>query len=143
MAAVETLGPDQALVLRAPFDPVPLCRVLGKRGFAHWTERLAEDDFSAWFYRDTIQAAAPAPGRAAAGPRTIAIDVRALEPPQPMMLVLEALDQLAAGDTLVVIHERRPVFLYPQLDERGFRHETEDAAPGLVRIVIRRAAGEA
>ena len=46
MAAVNDLDADAALVLRAPFEPVPLYDVLGKRGLAHWTERRAPDDFT-------------------------------------------------------------------------------------------------
>jgi uncharacterized protein (DUF2249 family) len=64
------------------------------------------------------------------------LDVRGLEPPQPMVLVLERLTTLAPGETLEVLHDRRPLFLYPQLDDRGFVHETEVLAPGLVRIRI-------
>jgi uncharacterized protein (DUF2249 family) len=55
-----------------------------------------------------------------------------------MVRVLERLDGLEAGGTLTVLHERRPLFLYPQLDARGFRHETDEPEPGLVRIVIGR-----
>jgi hypothetical protein len=51
MATVERLGPDQVLVLRAPFEPIPLCAVLGMRGFGHWTESRAPDDWSVWFWR--------------------------------------------------------------------------------------------
>jgi hypothetical protein len=32
------------------------------------------------------------------------------------------------------------MFLYPQLDERGFTHTTDEPEPGLVRIVIGRPA---
>jgi len=39
-----------------------------------------------------------------------------------------------------VIHDRRPLFLYPQLGAQGFAHETEEPAPGLVRILIRRGS---
>jgi uncharacterized protein (DUF2249 family) len=124
MAAVKTLAPDHVLVLRAPFEPVPLYDVLGKRGFGHWTERHAPDDWWVWFYRE--------PGR-----RTV-LDVRALEPPQPMVRVLEEAERLGPGDELEVRHERRPVFLYPQLDERGFAHETDEPEPGVVRIRVRR-----
>ena len=51
MAAVQALGADQVLVLRAPFEPVPLYGVLDRRGFAHWTESRAPDDWSVWFWR--------------------------------------------------------------------------------------------
>jgi uncharacterized protein (DUF2249 family) len=57
-----------------------------------------------------------------------------------MVQVLERLEALGPGGVLTVLHERRPVFLYPQLDARGFRHETDEPEPGLVRIVIRRGA---
>jgi uncharacterized protein (DUF2249 family) len=72
-----------------------------------------------------------------AGSRTVAIDVRGLEPPQPMVRVLETLDQLGSDDVLEVHHDRRPIFLYPQLEARGFTHETDEPQPGLVRIRIR------
>jgi uncharacterized protein (DUF2249 family) len=138
MTVVGGLAADQALVLRAPFEPTPLYRVLGARGFAHWSERHADDDWSVWFYRGEPSASAAAPRAAAAADGTL--DVRGLEPPQPMMAVLERLESLAAGETLTVVHDRRPTFLYPQLDERGFAHHTDEPEPGLVRIVIERAA---
>ena len=72
-------------------------------------------------------------------PAATVIDVRGLEPPQPMVRVLDALDELGPASRLVVLHDRRPVFLYPQLDDRGFVHETDEPEPGVVRIVIRRA----
>ncbi len=144
MAAVKGLGPDEVLVLRAPFEPIPLYDVLGKRGFAHWTECHAPDDWSVWFYRRAAGAVGPDGWQgASAGPperRARLVDVRGLEPPQPMVRVLEELDRLKPGEQIEVLHERRPMFLYPQLDERGFTHETEEPRPGLVRIIIRRGA---
>ena len=137
VAAARALGAADALVVRAPFEPVPLYDVLGRRGLAHWTEQLAADDWRVWFHRG---AAPPAPvTRISAPADAAALDVRGLEPPLPMVRVLERLDALAPGDILTVLHERRPLFLYPQLDARGFRHETDEPEPGLVRIVIRRA----
>ena len=136
-AAAKALGAADALVVRAPFEPVPLYDVLGRRGLAHWTEQLAADDWRVWFHRGAVQPASVSPTAAPADAG--ALDVRGLEPPLPMVRVLERLDALAPGDTLTVLHERRPIFLYPQLDARGFRHETDEPEPGLVRIVIRRA----
>jgi len=136
MATVKALGPEQVLVLRAPFEPVPLMAVLGKRGFAHWIQAAAPDDCTVWFYREP---GAPAAAPAAPPPAAEAsvLDVRGLEPPEPMVRILERLDALGAGQRLVVLHERRPMLLYPQLDERGFSHETDEPEPGVVRISIR------
>jgi uncharacterized protein (DUF2249 family) len=143
MATVKALTPEQALVLRAPFEPVPLLAALGKRGFASWSEQSAPDDWTVWFYREPsapAEAVAGARAAASADGDMAALDVRGLEPPEPMVQILERLDTLAAGQHLVVLHERRPMLLYPQLDERGFLHDTEEVEPGLVRIVIRRPA---
>jgi uncharacterized protein (DUF2249 family) len=139
MATVKGLEPSQVFVLRAPFEPAPLYDVLGKRGFAHWTERRADDDWSVWFYRDAVTAtAARMNGQAADAPSTRRLDVRGLEPPEPMVKILEALERLAPGELLEVLHERRPMLLYPQLDDRGFIHETDEVQPGITRIRIRR-----
>jgi len=143
MATVKALAPDQALVLRAPFEPVPLLAALGKRGFAHWAEQSAPDDWTVWFYRKPSAPAEAVPGTRAAASADgdmAVLDVRGLEPPEPMVQILERLDTLRPGQRLVVLHERRPMLLYPQLDERGFLHDTEEVEPGLVRIVIRRSA---
>jgi uncharacterized protein (DUF2249 family) len=136
MAAVKALAPVEVLVIRAPFEPVPLYDVLGRRGLAHWTEQRAPDDWCVWFHRDDRAPAPAAPPPAP--PAGATLDVRGLEPPLPMVRVLERLDALEPGGVLTVLHERRPLFLYPQLEERGFRHETDEPEPGLVRIVIRR-----
>ncbi len=140
MAAVKALGPDQVLVLRAPFEPVPLYNALGKRGFAHWTERPAPDDWSVWFYREAESSAEGTSTPASDAGRRIVLDVRGLEPPQPMVRVLEEMDRLGPSAELEVHHDRRPMFLYPQLEERGFTHETDEPEPGLVRILIRKGA---
>jgi len=136
MSAVKGLEPEQALVLRAPFEPVPLYAALGRRGFAHWAERRADDDWSVWFYREPQVRPHPS---APTSTGQVALDLRGLEPPEPMLRVLERLDTLTPGQSLTVLHDRRPVLLYPQLDARGFHHDTVDLEPGLVRIVIRRA----
>ncbi|HSE94097.1 MAG TPA: DUF2249 domain-containing protein [Methylomirabilota bacterium] len=140
VAAAKALGDRETLVLRAPFEPIPLYDVLGRRGLAHWTERHGAGDWSVWFYRGP---GASGPGATAAGgaagrERRVVLDVRGLEPPQPMVRVLERLDAMSAGDELLVVHDRKPLFLYPQLDDRGFTHDTREMAPGRVEILIRR-----
>jgi uncharacterized protein (DUF2249 family) len=145
MATVTGIGPQDVLVLRAPFEPVPLYRALGRKGFVHRTERRGEDDWWVWFTRQPGLGGESETPAAAAGvdPMTMSLDVRGLEPPLPMVRILECLERLGPGQRLEVVHDRRPVFLYPQLDERGFLHETREPEPGVVRIVIRPKAGGA
>jgi uncharacterized protein (DUF2249 family) len=147
MKAVDALGPDGVLVLRAPFEPLPLYHVLARRGFVHWTESGEPGDWRVWFYREdaTTDPAAEPPSHTEVGSAetvpsdrdvTVRLDVRGLEPPLPMVRVLEAVESLLPGQRLEVLHNRRPIFLYPQLEERGYRHATDEPEPGLVRIAI-------
>ncbi|RKD21704.1 hypothetical protein BEP19_13815 [Ammoniphilus oxalaticus] len=52
------------------------------------------------------------------------LDNRGLQPPEPMMRTLKALDELQVGQRLSIINDRRPMFLYEELEERGFSHQT-------------------
>jgi len=48
------------------------------------------------------------------------LDNRDLDPPEPMVRILAAADQLGPGETLSALLRREPVFLFPQLEKRGF-----------------------
>jgi len=47
------------------------------------------------------------------------MDLRELEPPEPMVRVLTVLEEMKSGDTLVALLPRKPVYLLPQFDEAG------------------------
>ncbi|ALC90160.1 hypothetical protein AM500_10465 [Bacillus sp. FJAT-18017] len=64
------------------------------------------------------------------------LDNRGLEPPQPMMRTLAALETLDNNQTLTIINERRPMFLYEQLQELGFKQRTEEQEDGSFKIEI-------
>lgn len=64
------------------------------------------------------------------------LDNRGLEPPQPMMRTLAALEKLEEGESLKIINDRRPMFLYEQLDELGYKHTTEQNEDGSYTIEI-------
>lgn len=152
MAARREVPPGGALRVRAIFEPVPLYAVMAKQGLEHHTEELGPEDWRVWFFSGAI-ATEPPPGdaqhasaRAAADVEAeddvVVLDVRGLEPPEPMVRTLEALETLPAGGTLVQLNVRVPRFLLPLLDERGFTYEIREQEPDLVRVFIRRA-GEA
>ena len=157
MAATEALGDDEVLHLRATFEPVPLFRVMERRGFAHVARHNGPEDWSIWFHRPDdapVQGATagisepPPPIGAAASAvtsaeqvaeREVVLDVRGLEPPQPMVRTLEALEALPAGATLIQRNDRVPQFLLPILAERGFAYEVDTSSPDAVVVRIRRA----
>jgi tRNA 2-thiouridine synthesizing protein A len=69
------------------------------------------------------------------------LDNRGLEPPQPMIRTLAVLEDLDRGQTLVIINDRRPMFLFEQLDERGYLYLTEQQEDGSYKVTISRKAG--
>jgi uncharacterized protein (DUF2249 family) len=147
MAARREVPEGGALSVRAIFEPVPLYAVMAKQGMTHWTERLADDDWRVWFYpaQPAAQAQPAAPAQAVSPAAStdaegdvVVLDVRGLEPPEPMARTLAALDRLPPGATLVQINVRVPQFLLPMLEERGFTHDVREQEPGLVRVFIRR-----
>ena len=100
MATVDGLRDHDVLHLRAIFEPVPLFKALGKRGFMHESLSHAPDDWSVWFWRIGAESEAAStqgtePAQAAVTPKrvgnTIELDVRGLNPPEPMMRTLAAL----------------------------------------------------
>jgi hypothetical protein len=143
MRAAARVEPGKAMILDAPFDPAPLRRVLGNKGFAAHPVELAADHWRVYFRREaSVPAQAPAPS----GPRQwreqggLHIDVRGLEPPQPMVSILRLLETSPSDTVVTVHHEREPLMLYPELAERGWTHAIVPGDPGEVRLVLRRAA---
>lgn len=128
MQAQAAVPAGGVLRVRAIFEPVPLYHVLGKQGFTHWTERLADDDWRVWFLR----------GGETATEETIVLDVRGLEPPEPMVKTLEALEQLPPGKALLQINVRVPQMLLPILADRGFEYVLVNETANEVRGLIRR-----
>lgn len=148
LRAIGRLQPGQALRLLVTFEPLPLYAVLGRKGFGHEARQLGPGDWEVLF----SPGAAPEPESPAPASNTpritapdnwsipsVRLDNRGLEPPQPMVRILEALERLEPGAVLEAINEREPVFLYPELEQRGAQIRTARGPDGSVRLLIRRA----
>ena len=66
------------------------------------------------------------------------IDVRGLGPPEPMIAILALVEAPDTGDVITVHHDREPIFLYPELAERGWDHEIVPGDAGEVRLRLTR-----
>ena len=64
------------------------------------------------------------------------IDGRALEPPEPLVLTLDALDTLGAQETLLVLLDREPLPLYQTLRASGHTWQTRRGTDGSVEVLI-------
>lgn len=122
LKTVSALEPDVALHLVVSFEPVPLYAVLAGMGRLAHTERHG-DDYQVWFYTSASatpeQAAPVGDGHEPLQP-PVELDVRELEPPQPMIAILQKLVDLGPGAQLRVRHHREPVMLYDKLALRGY-----------------------
>ena len=124
MAALERLEPGQGLRLYATFKPVPLFAVMADKGFAHSAQALDAGEWEVLFAPVATEQTAP-PSNAPVfddwPEPAIRLDNRDLDPPEPMVRILAAAEKLGPGETLSALLRREPVFLFPQLEKRGYR----------------------
>jgi uncharacterized protein (DUF2249 family) len=67
------------------------------------------------------------------------IDVRGMEPPEPLERVLTTIDDFAAGDTLKVVIDCHPVPLFRTLERNGFAYRVEPGKVSQYEITIWRS----
>ncbi len=150
MATVAALGPDVGLRLIANFKPTPLLLVLESKGFTHEAKELGGGDWEVLFRRSKAAAQVPAGVTASsdssAWPEPIQhLDNRDLDPPEPMVRILAAIESMKEGEVLSTLLCREPTFLLPELAKRGHRWRGAFEADGttyklLIRIGARQEA---
>lgn len=144
MQTVSALGPDDNFRLIAPFEPTPLYAMLSTRGWTPRANMIASGDWEILFSRTREPVAVPPASKQAidrtvlAASDIIEVDARGLEPPGPLVKILEAVESLPPGAQIRAYTERRPLHLYPRLEERGFLGETSENADGTYVTHIRR-----
>lgn len=67
---------------------------------------------------------------------TIVLDNRGLEPPQPMMRTLAALERCKPGEVVLIHNDRVPVFLIEELNQLGCLYTVEDQTDGTAKVRI-------
>lgn len=66
------------------------------------------------------------------------VDVRGLEPPDPMVRILTAVESLVTGERLIALTDRKPIHLYPELESRGIDFNSEETPDGTWRTTLSR-----
>lgn len=137
MRAVSQIVPGQKLLLLVPFEPVPLYRVMASHGFSHKEEQTLSGDWEILFEREEVvppvKDGGPLPDTCQtfrAKARLVEIDARGLEPPEPMIRILEAIETLPDQMALIAHTDRRPAFLLEELPNRGFVGEAKQTPDG-------------
>ena len=147
MQTVTALEPGQGLRLLATFEPVPLFKLLGGQGFSQESRQTGPGDWEILFTRVDRGAGKTAPATTirpavadeAWNAPTAQLDNRGLMPPEPMVHILEKLEQMGPGEVLEAFNDREPLFLYPELQKRGHAFKTEQLS-GYYRLLIRHGA---
>lgn len=146
-----------ALCLRVPFEPVPLYGVMAGHGLTHETRRDRDGHFEVWFWdagdlpeRADDSSCGCGCGGAKERPAeahhqatiptyadgTPVLDVRGLEPPEPMRRTLAALEELGPGDSLIQLIDRVPRLLLPIFEGQNISWELLESDPSGVRARI-------
>jgi uncharacterized protein (DUF2249 family) len=68
--------------------------------------------------------------------RDLTLDVRGMEPPEPLERVLETIGDFVPGDRLKLIIDCEPLPLYRILDRNGYGHRTEPGTVSQREIMI-------
>ncbi|MFB5265530.1 DUF2249 domain-containing protein [Paenibacillus enshidis] len=154
MDAVKKLDKDDMFILHATIKPAPLITLLKMKGFVSKTERKAENHWVVTLVRkenrqwlneadhsmamniDTEKAPRQESWDTETIPHIIELDNRGLEPPQPMVRTLSALERSRPGDEIWIHNDRVPVFLMEELTNLGYSYTVEEQADGTAKVKI-------
>lgn len=147
LAKVKDLKQGEVLKITNTFVPTPLIFMLKKKGFKTFTNTTNDQLVESWFFRETEEVIGETPASEYSNEdweqlmerfagKLLEIDVRELEMPQPMMRILESLENLPADKALYVLHKRIPVFLLPELAQRGFDYRSRQLSDNEVHLLI-------
>jgi len=144
---VKALAPDQVLKIVNSFEPTPLIKLLEKQGFKSVVDPIESDLTETYFFKGNNKDVGQLESSFEESTdwdaklkqfedRTLRIDVRHLEMPQPMMTILENLDTMPAEQALFVHHKRVPVFLLTELKDRKFDFRIRNISESEVHMLI-------
>ena len=135
----------EILLLVNSFVPFPLIKILERKGYTITVRQIADDIVHTYLQKNELNipdSAHDIPGyqpfdelvKLYEG-KMVVTDVRHLPMPQPMLHILEQLEQLPAGKALYVHHKKIPMFLLPELKQNGYKYAIKEDA-GVILMLI-------
>lgn len=150
METVSALGEGEGLRLLATFKPIPLFSVLGSKGFSYEAREIGGGDWEVLFTpaggAQPEETPAPLPAsKDGEWPQPARhMDNRELDPPEPMVRILAAVEEMKPGEVLSALLCREPIFLLPELAKRGHGWQGAFEPDGTTyKLLVRIGAGEA
>ena len=150
MKTIDELPGNFTLLLINSFEPVPLIKFLGKKGFLHFT-KIQNDGTVYTYLKKGLENTSLKTGITSINSnedfssltkrfcgKLKTIDVRKMEMPMPMTTILGELENLPNDLALFVHHKKIPQFLFPELQERNFKWSIEEKSENEVDLIIYR-----
>ncbi len=148
MKEIKTLEEGEVLRVINTFEPLPLINVLKNKGYRSWTER--QDNLVLTYFQKTedsitkdlehaqnLSNSTFEETMARFAGKLIDVDVRGLEMPEPMMTILEKIEDIPEGHALYVHHERIPQYLKPELQNRGIELMIYEEGDGVKLLIYK------
>jgi len=151
MQAVKSLNEDETLQIINVFEPIPLINILKEKGYKTWTDTINENEYHTFFTKESaashkeIVASMPIDEGsfdeklASFGGNIKEIEVRHLEMPEPMVTILDEIENLPNNYVLLVNHKKVPQFLLPELKTRNYLWMTKEIEKGHTLLIIYKA----
>lgn len=152
MQALEKLEDGHVLELINTFEPIPLIKILNKKGYLSSVKR-ENGLVITYFVRAKATTTTPITKKGTIQKVSLAkleevryqhkppfkeIDVRELEMPLPMVTILRELEDLPEGEALFVHHKKTPQFLLPELEAKGLNILIAEINTENVKLLIYR-----
>ncbi len=136
VSTFDRLTPGESFTLVVSFDPKPLIAFLSRRGAA---TRLLQNERGDVRYLITSGGSSGKNGNGVC-PFINAdgvMDLRHLDPPEPMVQILETLDKASSGTAVIAMLSRVPGHLVAMLERRGIPVNLEEKDGGFVITVTK------
>lgn len=78
-----------------------------------------------------------APGKSWRDDDGLHVDTRRLEPPDPLVAIIWHMEQPGEQGPIIVYLERNPIYLFPELSERGWVWKFAKNTLNDVRLILR------
>lgn len=152
----KTIKVGQALCIVNSFIPTPLVRLLEKDNTLTFTQTINEKEFHSYFYKENKKEEATinyADNETIlykvsedefyqkvalyTEAQILELDVRHLDMPMPMQIILQALPNLNKDGALYIHHKRIPIYLLEEIAQENYIVHLYEADDKNVKILIR------
>ena len=150
MAKLDTLRSDHTLLIVNTFEPIPLLNILKAQGYVYETERLTDGVVKTYITKsdgNTSQSDDPSYRindnelsfsdiETKYDGKMVEVDVRDLEMPMPMVLILGEIERISDDNALYVHHKKLPQYLLPEIKNRGYKLVHKEIDENNIKLII-------